>query len=33
MNKIHLIARLAQSLLAVVITFAGVVVFQFGHLS
>ena len=33
MNKIHLFARFAQTLLAVIITFAGALVFQFGHLS
>lgn len=33
MNAFHHIARLAQGLLAATITFAFVLVFQFGHLS
>ncbi len=33
MNTIHLIAKVAQGLLAATITFAFALVFQFGHLS
>lgn len=33
MNVIHLIARVAQGLLAATITFAFALVFQFGHLA
>jgi len=33
MNVIHLIARVAQGLLAASITFAFALVFQFGHLA
>jgi hypothetical protein len=32
MDKLHIIARLAQSLLAVTITIATGLLFQFGHL-
>jgi hypothetical protein len=33
MSKFHIIARLAQSLLAVCITVASGLLFQFGHLA
>jgi hypothetical protein len=33
MGKLHIIARLAQSLLAVTITIASGLLFQFGHLA
>jgi len=33
MDKLHIIARLAQSLLAVSVTIASLLLFQFGHLA